>query len=125
MPTVAIDFDGVIHAYSKGWHDGTLYDGPAPGAAVALAELMEHYAVYVFTTRSALEVHQWFWDNLPDIRTGVVFDRHEEFWNERGKLLITSRKLPAIAYIDDRAVHHTGDWDATIKAVTALDPEHR
>lgn len=42
--TVAVDFDGVIHAYSKGWYDGTIYDPPVPGALEALRNLMERYA---------------------------------------------------------------------------------
>lgn len=102
MPTVAVDFDGVIHAYSKGWQDGTIYDPPLPGALDGLRSLMERYAVFIHTTREPMQVARWLhehgFDCTPD--PGGL-----EFWNEvGGPLLITQRKLPAIAYIDDRAI---------------------
>lgn len=31
--TISIDFDGVIHQYSKGWQNGEIYDPPIRGAA--------------------------------------------------------------------------------------------
>jgi hypothetical protein len=34
-----------------------------------------------------------------------------QFWNEKGVVGITSRKLAAIAYIDDRAVRFTNWMD--------------
>src|SRR5690606_42044179 len=46
MKTVAVDFDGVIHAYSRGWQDGSIYDEPVPGAVDGLRQLMEQYAVH-------------------------------------------------------------------------------
>jgi hypothetical protein len=35
------------------------------------------------------------------------------FWNPRGQLLVTNRKLAAVAYLDDRAVRFT-DWDQAL-----------
>ncbi|MEV7776125.1 hypothetical protein [Kitasatospora sp. NPDC086791] len=33
---------------------------------------------------------------------------------------MTSTKLGAACYIDDRAVHHAGDWDATLVTVSRV-----
>lgn len=41
--TIAVDFDGVIHKYSKGWQNGSIYDEPVEGAKEALLELLEDY----------------------------------------------------------------------------------
>jgi hypothetical protein len=59
MPTIAVDFDGVIHAYSKGWQDGTIYDPPLPGALDGLRTLMRDNAVFIHTTRPAAQVARW------------------------------------------------------------------
>ncbi|HEY9369254.1 hypothetical protein [Streptomyces sp.] len=100
MPTVAVDFDGVIHAYRKGWQDGSIYDEPIPGAFDALRELMERYAVFIHTTRDASDVAEWLINRGFNCRIGYS----GKFWNDQGSLLITDRKLPAIAYVDDRGI---------------------
>ena len=103
--TVAVDFDGVIHAYSKGWQDGAIYDDPVPGAEEAIKELMADYAVMVFTTRADLRaVGDYVRDRL---HVPVLVARDEvprEFWDGKDAVYITNRKLPAVAYIDDRAI---------------------
>jgi hypothetical protein len=99
--TVAVDFDGVIHAYSRGWQDGTIYDEPLPGALEALRTLMESYAVFVHTTRDAASVADWISDRS-GIRTTNL--NPPEFWNGRGEILVTNRKYPAVAYVDDRGI---------------------
>lgn len=106
--TIAVDFDGVIHAYSKGWHDGTIYDPPMPGALDGLRSLMERDAVFVFTTREPHPVAEWLVGHGFDA-IASAHDLWRTFWNERGRLLVTNRKLAAVAYLDDRAVRFT-DW---------------
>ena len=38
---ICIDFDGVIHKSSKGYHDGTIYDEPVIGTFEALKKIYE------------------------------------------------------------------------------------
>jgi len=143
--TIAVDFDGVIHGYSKGWWDGTIYDPPMPGALDGLRALMEHYAVFVHTTRSAGQVAEWLagcgFDVVTDETCGRcqgaggraepidgqpgAWDTEDPcgdcegsglltFWTRRDALLVTNRKLPAVAYLDDRAVRFTS-WGAALR----------
>jgi hypothetical protein len=114
MPqTVAVDFDGVIHSYDKGWQDGTIYGYPIDGAFEGLMRLMEEYAVFIFTTRDAASVAEWIQlkSNIPCV---VHVNPAMEFWNVQGELLVTNRKFPAVAYIDDRAIRFF-NWTQTIK----------
>ena len=109
--TVAVDFDGVIHVYSKGWHDGTIYDGLMPGATSGLLHLMQDYAVFIFTTRDCLQVAQWT-QNMTGIPITILGrnDPDYPFWNVRTSILVTNLKYAAIGYIDDRA-YKFSDWD--------------
>jgi len=106
MKTVAIDFDGPIHLYSKGWHDGTIYDPPVEGSLESLEILRRKYCTVIFTTRDAFSVAIWLqaygtekvvpywsqmWDTYP-------------FWNDPEFILVTNLKPAAIAYIDDRGI---------------------
>lgn len=149
MPkTVAVDFDGVIHLYSRGWFDGTIYDPPVPFALEALTELRTNYAVFVHTTRPSVEVAGWLvrqfegrikcvtehpgeevtWSlhdmtafNKPPEVTGVSVQRGlgREFWDDQTKIFVTNRKLPAVAYIDDRGIRFT-NWDKALRDLAAL-----
>lgn len=101
MGTVAVDFDGVIHAYSKGYHDGTIYDDPVPGAEDALRYLMTRYSVYIFTARDVASVADWVSDRFGIRTTNLV---PGTFWNDQTQILVTNRKLPALVYIDDRGI---------------------
>lgn len=115
MPTIAVDFDGVVHAYSKGWQDGTIYDPPLPGALDALTILMTTHAVFIHTTRNATDVAAWLSEYGFTTVIDVAGPKHpkREFWNDQGALLVTDRKLPAVAYIDDRAIRFT-NWEQAL-----------
>ncbi|MFJ8054928.1 hypothetical protein [Streptomyces sp. NPDC096142] len=130
--TIAVDFDGVIHAYSRGWGDGSIYDPPMPGALDGLRALLDQDTVFIFTAREPEQVAEWliahgfeavidqescerchgqFTNEVPCPAckgSGLV-----TFWNQRGVLLVTNRKLPANAYLDDRAVRFV-DWDQAL-----------
>jgi hypothetical protein len=120
--TVAIDFDGVIHTYEKGWHDGTIYGDFLPDAMPAIETLMEHDAVFVHTTRNARQVAAWIQRTSGyniDCTTRLPrtwYGRRKPFWNTRGLLLVTNVKLPAVAYLDDRAVRFH-DWKQGLTAL--------
>jgi hypothetical protein len=105
--TIGVDFDGVIHQYSRGWQDGSIYDPPMEGALEGLRSLMVEDAVFIFTSREPAQVAGW----LAERGFHVVIDGppgpRRDFWNQRGVLLVTNRKLPATAYLDDRAVPFT------------------
>jgi hypothetical protein len=115
--SLAVDFDGVIHRYSRGWQDGSIYDQPMDGAIDGLRALMDVEAVFVFTSREPDQVARWLagygFQVVAD--TGPAPGRH--FWNQRGVLLVTNRKLPARAYLDDRAVPFTS-WGQALKDLT-------
>lgn len=115
--TVAIDFDGVIHQYTRGWHDGSIYDPPMPLAFSAMIDLCGRgYAVYIHSTRESRQIVDWINDQQK-VMTAVVIPRNILFWNPQMNPYIvgvTNRKLPALVYIDDRALRFT-TWDLTMK----------
>lgn len=117
--TIAVDFDGVLHSYERGWADGSIYGDWKHGAIGALTQLMQQGPVFIFTARNPRQVARWIERSsghgfecttaLPRTWYGAV----KPFWNTRGLLLVTNRKLAATSYIDDRAVRFT-DWWSTL-----------
>jgi hypothetical protein len=117
LQTASVDFDGVIHAYRRGWHDGTCYDEPVTGAGEALDLLLAQYAVVINSSRSSLPIQDWMHRWFPHIPT-VACDHYTQtpFWEERGVILITQKKMPSAVYIDDRGLHFTS-WHTTLTAL--------
>jgi hypothetical protein len=117
--TIAVDFDGVIHNYTKGWGNGTIYGEALPGAFLALQRLMDRDSVFIHTARKPSQVAKWIERQTSysiECTTWLPrkwYGRREHFWNERGILLVTDRKFPATIYIDDRALRFTS-WEQTL-----------
>lgn len=108
--TVLVDFDGVLHSYERGWTGPVPEDPPMPGA-VEFLEMVNRagYEIKVFSTRC----------DRPEGRRAV-----EEWLAEHGMAKhisgVTCVKLPAVAYVDDRAVPFTGDWARVLAEIDRL-----
>lgn len=108
MKTFSFDFDGVIHKYSKGWHDGTAYDVEVTGTVELMNKLLKDgYSVFILSSREPAQIQNWFAKYYPDVETEIIGDQ-VKFWNKRGVVGITQRKLPAHVYVDDRAFKFEG-----------------
>lgn len=105
---VAFDFDGVIHNYSKGWCDGSIYDG-YNGKILDLMLLLQmtKIPVFILSTREPEQIKEW-WDKQGFSLPCEIIPENCKFWNETKIVGITNRKLPAQVYIDDRAYKYTG-----------------
>jgi hypothetical protein len=106
--TVSLDFDGVLHAYSRGWSGGACYDVPVNGTADALAKLHERFRLVVTTAREA-HTHEEVWDWLEQHKLAGYIDQ------------VSNTKPPAAYYIDDRAIRFTGSWDDALAEVDRLE----
>jgi len=110
--TLAVDLDGVIHGYSKGWQNGEIYDDPVPGAKEALTKLYnEGYNILIYSTRCNKEYWEEGDDRVEDVR--VYLEKHQIPYTS----IHTGGKPKATMYIDDRAISFRGDWDDTLKTV--------
>jgi len=98
---IAIDFDGVIHKYSKGYKDGSIYDKPIAGALEGLTKLYNRgYKIVIFTARENIaEVGHWITDQYDKVFPDLKMPAFE----------VTNTKPKAIAYIDDRGIRFT-NW---------------
>ncbi|WBP92005.1 hypothetical protein [Kitasatospora cathayae] len=115
---VGLDLDGTL-AVDNGWQGGRI-GLPQPGAMDALRTLARHRAVFVYTARPRIwlpEVADWVtW--YSGLEAFVDPSGGRAYWTTRGPVLVTSTKLGAACYIDDRAVHHAGNWDDTLATVS-------
>lgn len=115
LVNLAVDFDGVIHKNSKGYHDGTIYDDIVDGARDALEELSKKYTIIVYTAKARHD------RGFIDGKSGkqLIWE-----WLEEKKLdhlisKVTSEKPRAVAYIDDKAVKFE-DWNKVLDTISKI-----
>ena len=113
---IGIDFDGVIHKNSKGFHDGTVYDDPIPGAREALERLSKDYVIVVYSAKARKD------RMLINGKTGVELIWE---WLEKNNMSsfvkeVTAEKPRAVFYIDDKAVRFNGIWNNTFEQLKNL-----
>lgn len=98
--TLLIDFDGVIHDAPYGYRDGEIYGKPTDRAPEMIKKLIEaRFDCIIFTAREETDfekIHQW-------LKKNNISD-----------MAITNKKIPALAYIDDRAVRFT-NWTDIVR----------
>ena len=100
MINIGVDFDGVIHKCSKGYHDGTIYDIPVEGAKDALEAISNKYTIIVYTCKARSD------RGLVNGKTGteLVWGWLKEHDLSQYVSKVTAEKPRAIAYIDDKAL---------------------
>ena len=134
-PLLAIDFDGVIHSYERGWQDGTIYGDMTAGFWVWAERASMAFTLVVYSSRSkTLEgrqaMRQWmeFQWSKRCLQAGVqgvtLHDDDRLTVTEAGaettgsgpriEFQFAAEKPAAWLTIDDRCVRFDGNWDDPI-----------
>lgn len=91
-PIICVDFDGVLNDY-EGWRGPDYMYSPRPGARDFLTQLQSKFTVAIFSTRDPYNLREWF-----------------ELYHMPYDKIVT-KKVPAVAYIDDRALRFDGNYN--------------
>lgn len=100
--TICVDFDGVLNEYN-GYEEGNLGE-PLSASKEFIRQLRKKYKVVILTSRPKEQVIDWLNNNgFPSME-------------------VTDRKIPAVAYIDDRAIQFNGSYIQTIYEAVNFKP---
>ena len=110
---ICIDFDGVIHPYRTKWQGEDIIPDPAEPEMVTFLEgLRKEYQVIVWSSRARTEkgvdaIKKWLSENHIEV-DGITRD-----------------KIPALLYIDDRAIRFNGKTEGLMEEIRNFKPWNR
>jgi len=111
LANLAIDFDGVVHTFDKGWHDGTCYGAPIEGALEAIKSLADDWNIIIFSAKVR--------PDRPFVNGKTGYELVDEWLEEHGVRdyvsEITHEKPRAKFYIDDKAIEFTNNWSEILE----------
>jgi len=127
--TIAVDFDGVLHSYTSSWKNArTIPDPPVQGAMAWLHSMSGTFDIAVTSTRNfqffgIWAMRRWLRRHLADYfwptanSDGHSFD-HMSVDDHAlrmaddvmAKVSFPRKKVPALIYLDDRAIRFEGVW---------------
>lgn len=111
--TVVMDFDGVIHCYTTKWQGATFIpDPPVNGIKEAINEIRKHYRIVVVSSRCSQE------GGIEAIKEYLI--KHKIKVDD-----VVAEKLPAVVYIDDRALTFDGHPEMLLEKIKAFRPWNR
>lgn len=141
--TIAFDFDGVIHRYSNGWQDGSIYDKISVQWVELVKDLLKNgHTVFILTTRNKRQIKKYFKSicRFPDPMNGKSSDyswsygfsfRIIPFWEKFVKTRmidgiksvgICNHKAVFDVIIDDRAICFEGDYKGMKEKILNFKP---